>query len=268
MPIELLPIVSWITQDSGAPYEDSLQQIVSSFHGLAHKLLVRHAPPEKSGCEPRDLVFKALFALQREIFDQYLPPVEARRERSVGGIWPDWALPSMKVALDTGQIYSLSPLPEGNGSKHEREVDGVTYKFTFYRNDSEQQRRKWLYKMLEEEARSEGRSSHRKQDVQLDESLPLQDESAASMEAGLRLREWRSVTDRDDWRTAFRASKGDAPVERQARSRAKARLRAAYIILYRSLPSGASRPYLERLRRAGDGERRAVLDEYLRRYST
>src|SRR5580698_1465624 len=125
MPIELLPVVSWIKQDYNASYLDSLQQILSSFHGLAHNLLMRYAPPEKSDREPRELVLKALLALQREIFDQYLPPIERNRTRSVGGLWHEWGLKSMKLRLENDQIYQLSPLPEGNGTLQEREIDGV-----------------------------------------------------------------------------------------------------------------------------------------------
>ncbi len=175
----------------------------------------------------------------------------------------------MKLRLENDQVYQLSPLPEGNGTLQEREIDGVAYSFTFYSNDTERQRRKWLHKMLEAEARGEERKiARRKGEAQFEEGWDVEDDGAAtsSIDAGLKLREWVAVTDSSDWKLVFRSPKGETAAERQAHSRARKRLLAAFNILFHPLPSGGSRPFRNRLLRTEDGERRPILDEYLARY--
>ena len=77
---------------------------------------------------------------------------------------------------------------------------------------------------------------------------------------------WLAVTDSSDWTIALHPATGETVAERSLRRHAKARLMSAFNILYHPLPSGASRAYLARLRKTRDGERKAILNEYLGRY--
>lgn len=264
MAIDLLPVVSWIVQDSNASYTDTLRGIVSSFRPYAKALLVRYAPPDRSGCDPAALTHGALFAMQREILDQYLPPLEANRVRSVGCLWPWWKV-EMKVMLKDGTVHKLSPLPDGNGLEHEYVIGGVPYRYTFYRNDSEQQRRKWLHEFLQEEARKEARGLGPRGEVQIPEHTDFADKWSVDSDSAIALREWCAITDQTDWRECLGGSRAADVAARKRRQRAKARLVAAYH-LQRNPPTPETKRYLARLKEAEDGNRATILDDYLRRY--
>jgi hypothetical protein len=262
---DFVPIIYWITQDSYSSYDESRQEILRTFRPFAKALLLRHAPPERSGCQPETLIYLALFSLQQKIFDQYLPKLERSRLRSIGCIWPSWQRGGMKILLENGMIHNLMPLPEGNGALQHLDADGCRYAFKFYRNDSLSQRQKWLHRVLKDAAQDEERALGRKTEIQLEEGAEFVDNQTDRSPGGC-TQEWRAITDRDDWKACLRKAPGDPPAERKKRQRAKCRLLAAYNILCHPLRSGASKTYLERLRKTRDGERKPLLDDYLRRY--
>ncbi|HLJ51205.1 MAG TPA: hypothetical protein VKU01_34590 [Bryobacteraceae bacterium] len=264
--MNLLPIVSWIKQDSelDVSYDDALEEIISKTTRIAKIYQVKYAPPEKSGLAPRHLVQVAMFCLQRKIFDQYLPPIEPKRIRSIGYLWPIWGRNEITVALDSGKLHAITPLPPENGVLQEREIDGVPYKFKLYSNNTEQQRLAWLHRELEDEARRERGAGPSKRDDQLDEAQQFVDTGSDFGAIDQLFKEWLSITSSGDWQTIENTSRSDTAKERKERSRAAARLMAGYNILCNPLPSGRSKRCLDRLKTAEDADRKGILDEYLR----
>jgi hypothetical protein len=266
--VDLNPIVYWITRESDATHTDNLRDLVRSFRGRAKNLLLKHAPPERSGRDADSLVYLALFSLQCKILNQYLPALKPQKNKSISCLWPSWNETGMKVLLDTGNVHTLRPLPEGNGVvQHLTLPDGRDYVYTFYRNDSVEQRRKWLYQALEDEARGEKRALGR--EIQIEENAVQIDTTPpvfAALDRKNHLKELLSITDSADWKLLLGNGLGD-PADRKRRQRAKDRLLVADRILTRSPEDPVAQTYVERLRKAEDGERKPILNEYSNRYS-
>ncbi len=263
MSVELIPIVYWITQDSAVSYEHSLQGLVQKFAPAAQALLRQHAPSDRSGWEAEALVHRALFEMQQKLFNQYLPKLEPGRTKSVGCLWPTWEK-SVLVRLGKDRLHDLTPLPEGNGLVYDLNLDdGSRYEYRFYRNDSLEQRFIWFRQAMKDEVRSEKHALG--PDKQIAETADPVDSRTAPKHHDC-AEEWHDVTDSDDWRAFKDKTPGNDIKVRKARSRAKARLMAALRILCRPPAQSVSRQYLERLRKAPDGQRKPILDEFLRRY--
>jgi hypothetical protein len=259
VPIDLIPIVYWMTQKSEENYADSLANILRLSRGQSRALLVRHAAPERSGRDPETLIYLALWSLQCKLLDQYLPPISASQTRSVGQLWPWWK--GMKLRVGPERIFELNKLPAGNGVKHTvRLPDGEECIFRFYANDSEDQRRYWLFRELEDEALREKAGLGREQQIDDDVERKAQH---AGPQTSTEILEWIAITDPDDWREA--SSEGGDAAKRKRRQRAKGRLEAARSI--RDASSQIAKAYYERLRAAPPKDRRSILDEYSLRHA-
>ncbi len=261
MPIELLPVVYWITQDSAASYADTLAEIAMHLRPFAFRLIVRHAPPERSGLFADAVIYPALQALQHRILDQYLPEVEPNRVRSVACVWPWWQNTGMKV-IAGGAVRDLRPLPAGNGDKHR--LDETGWELKFYRNETVEQRYKWVHQHLENIVLEEKRRMPR--DLRLDESRPPATGPAAKRGAFGDMgdyRAWLKITDPADWRDRL-ATGGATP--RKRAQHARERLKAAYLILQLSITENYAKAYLERLKDADAARRRTLLNLFYERY--
>jgi hypothetical protein len=257
MGIDLIPAVYWITQNSDVEYGDTRLDVFRMFRRYAGSVLGRYAPPERSGRDADALIYDGLLELQRIILDQYLPPVEPERVRSVACLWPWWERTGMKV-LAGGCVDKLKPLPDGNGGAHCLEGRGWT--FHFYRNDSVEQRRIWVCHLIKGQAREAGRElSH---DLQLDEeSLPRPAPPRYDpFKDKFEILDLISITDPRDWSDA--RLKGSAPDERQRRHRARERFRTARRILYFALTEPVAKSHLKRLSKTEPLNRRTILDRF------
>jgi hypothetical protein len=265
MAIELEPVVLWVFQEPNCSYPDRRDELMRAFAGAAKGLLARYAKPERSGMTAEQLTYMALLKMQLRLLGQYLPAISATAAKSAGALWPFWEQTGMKVLYDRDRVHHVSPLPDGNGAVYPLKVaDGREFKLTFYRNDSEDQRRTMIYGLLKAEALSEKKALVRElpldADLQVSSAEPWDPVSGSD-----EIHKWRSITDPQDWKDAA-VEKGSAGAVRKRRERARRRLRAAHQILTLSHTSESARIYLGLLQRCEVRERKDKLQEYVRRY--
>lgn len=263
--IEFVPVICWIKQDYRWEYTAARDEVVRACRPYAKTMLWRKATPERTGLAADRLTHDALLDLQRIILDQYLPPVEPNRVRTLGRLWPWWNRTGMKV-LTGGSVQTLSPLPKEDGATCILEPCG--WKYRFYLNDSEERRRKWVLHLISELARKEKGATAKEQ--QMPEDTPGSSRSSRrSAEPSFRddqsaIIDWQSVTDPDDWRDAALTESDQN--SRQRRSRAQRVLFAAWEILQLSLTDPIANIYVDRLKKAKPGDRRALIQDFVDRY--
>lgn len=270
MHIELYPIVCWLTQDTGQSYEESLDEILVSFRDAADRYLGRYCPANRRGYDAISVIYLVLQSLQDRILDQYLPLLEPDRTKAVSCVWPRWEETGMAVKLKSGRIARLEPpLPADQELQTRSCDDGFLYKFTFYRNDKPEQRRRWVHHELRELLRNERESEQTRRETPADDSSPgmaAPPSFEKTAEEDDFLQKLRRM-DPEDFAIAMSERAGEDAAGRKRRQRATEKVFAAAQILMRSGRDPVAETYRDRLQEAADlKERKKTLTEYFSRF--